>query len=40
MRGGLQYNDVMMLNIAERELVSKLIKENIETTKKSGMPFF
>lgn len=40
MRGGLQYNDIMLLTVAERELVSKLIKENIETTKKSGMPFF
>ena len=40
MRGGISYEDAMMLSQQERELVSKLIKENMETTKKSGMPFF
>jgi hypothetical protein len=28
------------LSAQDRELISKLIKENLETTKKSGMPFF
>lgn len=40
MRGGLTYNEGMMLSPAERELTSKLIKSNLETTKKSGLPFF
>ena len=40
MRGGLTYTEVMNLSHGEREIVSKIIKENLETTKKSGLPFF
>ena len=40
MRGGISYEDTMMLSQQERELISKIIKENMETTKKSGLPFF
>lgn len=40
MRGGLSYEEAMQLGTQERELISKLITENLETTKKSGMPFF
>lgn len=40
MRGGLTYDQVLMLSTKERDVVGKLIKENLETTKKSGMPFF
>jgi hypothetical protein len=40
MRGGISYEDAMMLSQQERDLISKIIKENMETTKKSGMPFF
>jgi hypothetical protein len=40
MRGGLQYEDALMLSLQERELIGKLIKENMETTKKSNLPFF
>lgn len=40
MRGGLSYEDALMLSIEERKLIGKLIESNIETTKKSGMPFF
>ena len=40
MRGGLSYDDAMMLSQSEREIISKIIKENLETAKKSGMPFF
>jgi hypothetical protein len=40
MRGGLTYEEAMQLGTQERELISKLITENLETTKKSGMPFF
>lgn len=40
MRGGLTYDEGMMLSVSERELTSKLIKSNLETTKKSGLPFF
>lgn len=40
MRGGLDYNQALNLSAAERKLIGELIKENLETTKKSGMPFF
>lgn len=40
MRGGLSYDQALNLSPTERTLISNLIKENLETTKKSGMPFF
>ena len=40
MRGGLSYDDSMMLSQTERELIGKMIKDNLETTKKSKLPFF
>ena len=40
MRGGLSYTEAMNLSHGEREIVSKIIKDNLETTKKSGLPFF
>jgi hypothetical protein len=40
MRGGLSYEQAMALSWNERNLVSALIKDNLETTKKSGLPFF
>jgi hypothetical protein len=40
MRGGLTYDLVMALSIQEREIINEIIKDNLETTKKSGLPFF
>lgn len=40
MRGGLTYDQAMQLGLTERRIISELIKENLETTKKSGLPFF
>jgi len=40
MRGGLSYDDSMMLSKIEREIISEIVKDNLETTKKSKMPFF
>ena len=40
MRGGATYDDVMQMSHAERSLISELIKENLETTKKTGLNFF
>jgi hypothetical protein len=40
MRGGISYDDAMMLSSEDREIIGKLIKENLEVTKKSGIPFF
>ena len=40
MRGGLSYEHALQLSVQERALISGLINENLETTKKSGLPFF
>jgi len=40
MRGGLTYGEGMMLSKTERDLIGDIIKDNLETTKKSKMPFF
>lgn len=40
MRGGLSYDDAMFLSSDERDIISKIVKDNLETAKKSGMPFF
>lgn len=40
MRGGMPYEHAMSLSSSERTMISELIKENLETTKKSGLPFF
>lgn len=40
MRGGATLAELMESSMSDRELINKLIKENLETTKKSGMAFF
>ena len=40
MRGGLTYDQAMALALNERDIIGELIKDNLETTKKSGLPFF
>jgi hypothetical protein len=40
MRGGITYDQVLLLSNSERSMISELAKENMETTKKSGLPFF
>ena len=40
MRGGLTYDMAMALSMEERNLINDLIKEHLETTKKSGLPFY
>jgi len=37
---GLSYSEVMNMSYEEREIISEIVKDNLETTKKSGMPFF
>ena len=37
---GLSFSEGMNLSYEEREIVSEIIKENLETTKKTQMPFF
>lgn len=40
MRGGLSYVEAHCLIPEEREIISKIVDENLETTKESGLPFF
>lgn len=40
MRGGISYSESMNLSIDEREIIVDLVKQNMETTKESGLPFF
>ena len=40
MRGGLSLEESMTLSQTDKELISNIIKENLETTKESGLPFF
>jgi hypothetical protein len=40
MRGGLSFAEAMNLSPDEREIINNIVKDNLETTKKSGLPFF
>ena len=40
MRGGLNYDQALQLSLGERKIISNLVKDNLDTTKKSGLPFF
>jgi hypothetical protein len=40
MRGGITYDQVLQLSWNERQMINDIVKENLETTKKSGLPFF
>jgi len=40
MRGGISYEEIMNLSQTERLLINEIIESNLETTKKSQMPFF
>jgi hypothetical protein len=37
---GLSYSEGMNLGNEEREIIGEIIKENMETTKKTNLPFF
>lgn len=40
MRGGVTYDQALQLSVTERAIISEIVKDNMETTKKSGLPFF
>jgi hypothetical protein len=40
MRGGLTYDRALQLSVSERMIINDIVKGNLETTKKSGLPFF
>ena len=37
---GLSYEEGMNLTWEDREIIGEIIKDNLETTKKTGLPFF
>ena len=40
MRGGLQISDAHELTLKDREILNKIIKDHIEITKETKIPFF
>lgn len=40
MRGGVSYEDILNMSIIERNEIANIIEKNLETTKKSQLPFF
>lgn len=40
MRGGLSLSEAYELSPDEREIIARLIKENLDTAKKTGQPFW
>ena len=40
MRGGITYSEILESSFMERELISKIVKHNLEITKESKMPFY
>jgi len=40
MRGGLSVEEAFYLSYEDRNMIGGIVKENLETTKKSGLPFF
>jgi len=40
MRGGMTITEAYNLAPDDREIIGKIIEDNLETTKKSGIPFF
>lgn len=40
MRGGVSYEDVLNMSDSERKSINEIVEQNLETTKKSQLPFF
>lgn len=40
MRGGASYEDILNMSDSERKAINEIIEQNLETTKKSQLPFF
>jgi hypothetical protein len=40
MRGGVSYEDVLNMSQQERISLNEIIEDNLETTKRTDMPFF
>lgn len=40
MRGGINFDDIMNMSQTQINNINKIIEDNMETTKKSKLPFF
>ena len=40
MRGGVTYQEALEMGHQERMIVADIVKDNLETAKKTGQPFF
>ena len=40
MRGGVTLDEAYAMSHQDRSIIGEIVKENLETTKKSGLPFF
>lgn len=40
MRGGITYDEAVMLSYQDRTIINKIVEENLETTQKTKLPFF
>lgn len=40
MRGGVSFSESMNLSWEERQIITDIVKENMDITKQSGLPFF
>ena len=40
MRGGVTITEAYLLDQPDRQAITKLIEDNLKTTKDSGLPFF
>jgi hypothetical protein len=40
MRGSINLDQAMMLTYDDRKHIGEIIEENLETTKKTGLPFY
>jgi len=40
MRGGVTYDEACALSFEDRSSIGDIIKDNLETTKKTGLPYF
>jgi len=40
MRGGVTYQEALNMSNEERKMCADIIKDNLETAKKTGQPFF
>lgn len=40
MRGALSIEEAFTIGYTDREIINQLIKDNLETTNKTGLPYF